>query len=292
MTQREVMLELLEVSPASVPQPKPLPKIAVNDDPESAGEQVRTFLGVSEADQSRAADAREALNLWLAAAEAQGILVIQTAGIPLEEMRGFSVSEWPYPVVALNGSDWPRPRLFTLLHEIAHLSLNVGGICDLSEPGPANRRTEANLEQMCNSIAASALLPASALLRHPLVTGRSYDHDWPLEDLATLSRRFGASSEAVLLRLITLNRATWETYNTRRAELTLGYQEAREAERQRRKEAEGGPSYYVVKARDIGHAYASSVLDAYRANRISALDVAEYLTIRYSQLRAFEAVVR
>ena len=295
LAQRDVLLDLYDISSDSLATPTPLPELAPDATPDLSGELLREFAGVALEDQRRAGGPGAALNLWIPAIEAKGILVLQTRNVKPAEMHGFSVSDWPFPVIALNGSDRPRRRLFTLLHELAHLSLNLGGICDLREPpDPRESRLPSNaaIEHRCNAIAASTLLPREALLDDILVRDQGSDHWWPLEDLATLSRKYGVSSEAVLLRLVSLDRASWNVYWARKPDLDSAYEEAREREHQRNRESDGGPPYYVVKARDLGHGYASSVIGAYQSDRISSLDVADYLGIRYSQLAALDAVLR
>jgi Zn-dependent peptidase ImmA (M78 family) len=123
-------------------------------------------------------------------------------------MRGFSISEWPYPVTVINGADWPRPKLFTLLHELCHLALNSSGLCDLHESHTAKPRDEDRLEQYCNEVAAATLMPRPKILNDPDVQRFGPNHDWSLDELRKLSERHGASSEAVLLRLIHLQAAT------------------------------------------------------------------------------------
>ena len=289
LAQREVILDLYEIAPDSIAEPTPVPESSPNADPEEIGAQLRDFVGVSVSQQLSAADQRAALNLWVDAVESKGILVLQTSGVEPAEMHGFSITEWPFPIVALNGTDSPRRRLFTLLHELAHLSLRGSGVCDLSEVHDRSTTTESRTEHHCNAIAASTLLPGPDLLRDARF---GIGHHWPLSDLQRLSRRYSVSSEAVLLRLIGLGRATWDVYRARKPELELAYEEYRERQRQSSRASKGGPSFYLVKARNLGHGYASSVIGAYNSNRISSLDVADYLGIRFSQLASLEAVVR
>ena len=72
----------------------------------------------------------DALNSWKEAIENMGVLVFQVSGISVEyEMRGFSISELPYPTIVLNRNDSPLGRIFTLIHEFGHLMLKKGGIC-------------------------------------------------------------------------------------------------------------------------------------------------------------------
>jgi Zn-dependent peptidase ImmA (M78 family) len=206
-------------------------------------------------------------------------------------MRGFSISDLPFPVIALNGGDWPRPKLFTLLHELCHLALNAGGLCDLHERRD-DRTQDDRIEHFCNEAAASALMPRELFLSQAEVQRASQRYEWSLDELRDLSARFGASSEAALLRLISVGKATWTLYSELTPQLEQEYADARQRERERQRQAAGGPSFYVIKARDLGHRYVASVLDAFRSRAISSLDVADYLEVRFDQLPNLEAIVR
>jgi Zn-dependent peptidase ImmA (M78 family) len=148
------------------------------------------------------------------------------------------------------------------------------------------------IEHYCNEAAASALMPRSEFLHQPSVQQAGQRYGWSLNELRELSTRFGASSEAALLRLISLGKARWDLYWELKPQLEAEYADARQRERDRQRESEGGPSYYVVKARDLGHRYVASVLDAFRSQAISSLDVADYLEVRYDQLPKLEAALR
>jgi Zn-dependent peptidase ImmA (M78 family) len=204
-------------------------------------------------------------------------------------MRGFSVSEWPYPVIILNGSDWPRPKLFTLLHELCHLALNAGGLCDLHEGTAKHQRAEDQVEHYCNQVAASALMPRAALEREPSIRAVQ---TWSLDHLSEVSHRYGASSESLLLRLVNLQVVTWDTYWQLKPELDDAYAEARQREKARQKAADGGPSYFVIKARNLGHGYVQSVIDAFHSRAISSYDVSDYLDVKFNQLAKLQEVVQ
>ena len=288
-TQRDVFLELQELSPSVLPGEASLPRFKLTMDPEEAGGHLRSFLGASSF--GKAASPHEHLNAWIAAVESQGVIVMHTRGVAIKDARGFSLSEWPYPVIALNGSDFPRPRLFTLLHECTHLALNAGGICDLHE-ATKNQSPVDRIEHYCNAVAAAALMPAEALLHLPAVRSAAATTPWTTSELGNLAQPFGVSTEAFLLRLVSLNRATWETYWALKKELDEAYEQARAHQKQRQRETEGGPSYYVVKARDLGHGYASSVLDAFSSRVITSADVTHYLDVRFDQLPKLQAALR
>ena len=290
--QREVFLELSEFAPESITNTVPMPDLAMDNPPEEAGERLRQYVGVSLRQQLNWRNPNDAINGWIDAIEAKGIVVIHTTRVPISEARGFSLSETPFPVVGLNGSDWPRPRVFTLFHELAHIALRLGGLCDLHEAKPRHPLKADRLEHFCNAVAAAAIVPLDDLLSSDLVARSSRAQQWALDELTSLADRYMVSAESLLLRLVGLERVSWDIYWDRKRELEAIYHEARASRKQRQSESKGGPSYYTVKARDIGHGYAHAVLDAYRSRAISSLDVSDYLQIKYNHIPNLEKVLR
>jgi len=289
--QREVLLEIGAIGgyPEGVTDPLFLdPDMNAED----AGAVLRALLGLDQLPRATWSRPPDALRAVIQSVEQLDVLVVQMQGVSRAEAQGFSIADRPLPVVALNGQDWPRPRLFTLLHELTHVAIRNGGVCDLHEVAPTVDAEEADrLEQYCNRVAAAALMPAALVTSDPLVRMRPPSSAWTLDELSELSRRFGASSESVLLRLVQLNKATWNIYHSRLPELHAAYESALEDERARMRASEGGPSFYTIKARNLGHGYVAEVLDAYRSRSISSLDVADYLDVRYDQIAKLEAAV-
>ena len=110
VSQRDVFLELAELAPGVLPDASDLPSVVAGD-PEAAARQLSATLGV-EVGQGWSTS-YDFLKDFVGAVEQLGVLVVHTGGVPISEIRGFSISEWPFPVIALNGSDFPRPRAFS-----------------------------------------------------------------------------------------------------------------------------------------------------------------------------------
>jgi Zn-dependent peptidase ImmA (M78 family)/DNA-binding transcriptional regulator YiaG len=175
------------------------------DDIEVTATKLRAAIGITLDAQSKWKLAYEAFRGWRAALERAGILTLQATGVPLEEVRGFSISIRPLPVAVVNIKDSPRGRVFTLLHELTHIALNDGGICDLHD---------ADIEAVCNRTAGAALFPREALLDSPTVRHHQRsDYAWSDDELRDLSRQFGGSREAALVRLLTLKLTTQAFYD-------------------------------------------------------------------------------
>ncbi len=284
LMQREVILEIGDLGALPEIELRDPAAITLDTPPEEAGSQIRRWVGI---DARAWAEPRLALSGWIAATESQGILVMQTHRVSITEMRGFSVSEWPHPIIALNGSDFQRGRLFTLVHELAHLALNAGGLCDLHEDRKRDQ-AEDQIERYCNRVAAAALMPRAALMEAASVVRAQPERRWTPDDLEALARPFGTSAESMLLRLVTLDKATWNLYWELKPQFEQYYAAAKDTQKQ----SEGGPSFYVVKARDLGPGYVRIVLDAFRGHAISSLDVADYLDVRFDQIPKLEDATR
>lgn len=258
--------------------PPPRAVTSGRDDPERFAEEAREFLGVLLRDQFGWRDRYKALAAWTGALEDSGVLVLQASGVTLDEMRGFSLSDPAVPVVVLNGADAPRGRIFTALHEWAHLLLNEAGACDLHDAGD---RHDDRMERFCNEVAGAMLMPASVFAEEPDVRHARESGEITARAVGELAQRYSVSQEAVVRRLVSLDAVSWDFYLARRAEYL-------EANARRRAEEGGFAPYHRVRVRDLGKAYVRLVLDAYHGDRINVSDVSDYLGLRLKHLPKIE----
>jgi Zn-dependent peptidase ImmA (M78 family) len=170
------------------------------------------------------------------------------------------------------------------MHELAHILLNRGGLCLLEEQGPQTdiRRTEA----FCNHVAGAALLPADLLLRQPEVPQRRV-REIPDEAVNAIAQRHGTSSEAVLRRLVILDRVPLAFYRRKRADYQHEYERLRQQPRQG-----GFAPPHTMSVATAGRLFTRLVLSAYDENRITASDVSAHLRIRLKHLERIRDAVR
>jgi|SRR5579862_109361 len=252
-------------------------RLDLRDDPEVAAGKIRSALGARTDAQSQWRVDNEAFREWRALLERAGILTFQAASLELEEARGFSISLKPLPVVVANIKDAYRGRIFTLLHEVAHIALNDGGICDLDD----NQRRNANaqIEAFCNRVAGAVLFPKNDLLATSEVRNhRAIDMAWSDSEIQSLSRRFGGSREALLVRLLALGLTSEKFYYKKRDEYRLEYAKWRE----QRKEGFAPP--HVVSLSSAGPLFTSLVIENFNREHITASDVSDYLQVRVKHL--------
>jgi Zn-dependent peptidase ImmA (M78 family) len=276
---REIAMELAEELELDVPRLE-FDARSLLHDPNRFANEARALLHVTLQAQYLWKDKYEALSSWTAAVERLGVLVFQTSGVDLREMRGFSVPNSVYPVIVVNAHDSPRGRVFTLLHELAHLLLHSGGLCDTHEAREPNGE-----EVLCNHVAGAMLVPEPALIEalHPMAAVLRAG-GIPDTELTILSQRFAVSQEVVLRRLLTLGHVSLEFYRKKREDLHKAYSRERELQ-------EGFAPHHQVVVRDLGKQYIRVVLGAYHQEAITSSDVSDYLGIRLKHLPKIEQAV-
>lgn len=278
--QRENALELAELEdaePATAWRIEPLP----SSEADVAAAARSKLLATSPLSlPGGAGTAYDHLNVWVAALEEAGVLVLATSGglVEVAEMRGLSLYFDVLPVIMVNGADSPRGRLFSLLHEYAHLLMRSDGLCDAITDARAtdpNRRQEAR----ANAVAADVLMPAAAVLARPEVVARVNDPgSWDYDALRSAARPFGVSAEAFMRRLVTLGRVEGRFYEERREEFLAAYEQDESSS------GSGRGNWYRNMVRDLGKSYVRAVTDAHRRRVIDSMTAATYLDVKVGQL--------
>ena len=281
MERREIAIELYTEGGEDLPVFSET--TTLSEDPEAVGERVRSFLKISMNQQSRFRRGRAAFNSWRQAVEGVGVLVFQATQVPVEEMRGFSLTEKPLPAVIVNRKDACVARCFSLLHELAHLMLHSPGLCDLQNSTHRSPKDQ-RVEVFCNHVAASTLVPRQSLLGQGVVVSHGRDPNWSAAELSELSGRYAVSREVIVRRFLALGLTNLEFYQAKREELLDEFES--------RRKSTGGfipPATNVISA--AGKPFVRLVLNAMYSNRITANDVSSYLGVRLKHLNRIEESV-
>lgn len=276
---REIAMELYEDLDEKPPQ-FPI-TTSTADDPEGLALKIRAELGITPEIQSRFGGDHKALNWWRDSLESKGILVFQATEVDVSEMRGFSLTDRPLPVVVVNIKDSPLARIFTMLHELVHVSIRQGGVCDLDEV--AHRHpAEQQVEVFSNQVAGAVLIPEKELLSEELVLAHPKGvEEWSDNEIASLARRYCVSQEVLLRRLLICGLTTKEFYQEKRTQYTA-----------RRKPSDKGfapPAQMAISA--AGNAFVRLVLDNYYRENITSSDVADFLNVKLKHLGEIEQKV-
>ena len=236
---------------------------------------VREILGVSMQDQLGWKSDELALKRWREAVEACGVFVFK-APFKQKEISGFCLLDAAFPLIYLNNGTSKTRQIFSLLHELAHLLLNVNGISKFEAsyvsrlPAP-----ERHLEQFCNKIAAEILIPSDDFDRQiaslPRNAESSEDHVY-----ANLASRYGVSREAILRRLLDLHRVSQAFYE-QKAKFWAG----------QKKVASGG-DWYASQNVYLSDRFAREVVGRHYRNQISVEQASEYLGIKAKNFAGLE----
>jgi Zn-dependent peptidase ImmA (M78 family)/transcriptional regulator with XRE-family HTH domain len=281
-SRRDLALDLFKTV-GGPPSPFTL-SATLSDDREEVGGAIREALGIRFEDQTRWTGWYDSFNTWRTTLEAAGVLIFQATNVAVEEVRGFSISESPLPAIVVNVKDSPRGRTFTMLHEMAHLMIHEGGVCDTFEE--AQRRPEdQRVEVFCNHVAGAALVPRQFLLAENSVRSRSRNAEWPDEDIDRLARRYGASREVLLRRLLIFGRITRALYDRK------VWQYREEYAGQAALPARGFTPPHQMALSAVGPFFARLVLSSYHQERITASEVSDFLEVRLQHLPKIEASV-
>lgn len=265
--------------------PPPLTLSAdTSEDPEIVAVRFRSALGIAYTDQITWKDDYDALNHWRLALERLGVLVFQVSRVKLSEMRGFSIADLPLPVIGINSQDNPRSRIFTMLHELAHIVLQRGGLCEWNidaNAEHANLAEEQRIEVFCNAVAGAMMVPQTELLQEDVVVRKQGSIEWANDEIAHLVHRYKANREVILRRLLTLGRTTGAFYQRKREEF------------QRESAAYKKPTRVIVPPHQkalasAGNLFANLVLSSYRQDKITASDLSDLLEIKLQYVPKIE----
>ena len=187
-------------------------------------------------------------------AERAGIFVLlignlgsHHTNIEVEIFRGFALADDVAPFIVINDQDVETAWSFTLLHELCHIWLGATGV--------SGTDASTAIEQFCNDVAGRFFLPAAELAELRDIRGNEIDRaSARISDFAE-SRHVSRSMVAYkLFREGVIDHDQWRGLsNLFRAH----WLRSREAQRERNRDRNGGPSYYVVKRHRLGNALVS-----------------------------------
>lgn len=222
------------------------------DDVENLAARLREEVGVSLEDQKAAArvdlQGFRAFRVWREAIEDSGLLVLQDGSLELDDMRGFASPHARVPAIILNTNDDVRARLFTLIHELAHLFWLQAD------------------ESRCDAFAAAVLTPAEPFMfDFARAASRSL-----LEKIDALARLYAVTPDATAVRVGWLRLAPWPDVQEAREEISG---------RAGGHRALGGNHYRNVVAR-MGPGFVGRVLGAVTQGALSELAAARLLGVR------------
>src|SRR6185312_15203402 len=192
-----------------------IPKIqesaSLQDEPFDIAQKMRRILQLDEVNEI--SNPNLALEAYIEKVESLGISVFQIS-LTQDRLRGFSIVDDVVPIIGIKrGNELPHSKNFTLFHELGHILLNEGGLCDLSD------KTTIKIEKWCNALSAEILVPQKDLLEASLVKDyqRLGQKNWAKQDLIKLGYQFHVGPLAILRRLLDNGLTSKEFYQQKHA---------------------------------------------------------------------------
>lgn len=197
----------------------------------------------------------------------QGNLGHHSKSLSVDEFRGFAIFDSIAPVIFINQADFPKARLFTLIHELAHIWIGKSGVSDIPV------QTDEKTEVLCNAVAAEFLVPSSEFIK----LWREYDN-WE-DNLMALQSYFHVSDWVLVRRALTLGLIANSEYGRYVAKLKKDYLN--------RARKDGGPSYYATKKSQLSECFSQAIVSEALSGRILLRDAGHILGMKPNNITAF-----
>lgn len=273
--------ELAEELAESVDVEAPTLRVALDRrDPEESARRLRVLLNWTGSERRDWRDRYAALRGRIESMDALGVIVLQLS-MPLAETRGFSLTDGPFPVIAVSTKDQPEARSFSLLHEFVHVVSHTSGMCDMRVGAAGTHASSGPLEAFCNHVAAAALVPRSDILAHSIVVEHGESDEWTDDELGAIARTYRVSREVILRRLLSLGRTSERFYRhmrsvwSKRNGESTGFSADKPAE--------------VI--RNNGRLFSGMVIEGMHTGALSLSAAADYLGTKPKHIREVEHLV-
>lgn len=197
----------------------------------------------------------------------EGYIGHHSRPLSVKEFRGFAIADKKAPIIFINNADAPAARLFTLVHELAHIWIGSTGVSNGAE------HTHRQEEVLCNAVAAEFLVPEIEFRDKWLNTDNWKDNMAPLE------AHFKVSQWVLSRRALTLNFISREQYFSFISYLKKQYDE--------RDKPSGGPSHWVTLKSQTSDRFARALLSETLSGKVLLRDAGQLLRVKPDKLKTF-----
>jgi Zn-dependent peptidase ImmA (M78 family) len=238
-----------------------LPTWTIDDNPEQKAEQLRSLLGISIENQIKEFDTYyTAQDVWRSVLFDRGVIV-RICRMPIMDARAFCLFRNDLAGIGLSNEDREHGRIFSLFHEVCHLSLKQPGVSGVTSKYTSSHQ---GLEQYCDRFAASFLLPASnpEVMGALALFGGSID---PLKVARFIANKFKVSKYVAIRRALDLGEISSDLYWE-----TIG--EWREIDSKIKKPKPSGGNYPATQISYVGKRFVDLVMQALSLNHITPVE--------------------
>lgn len=268
---RDIFLDLATSMEMEV-KPFELPKI---DNQPNFGSLMRARLGISDRDIN-SLNYDTVYGFWKDRIEKDGVLVYESQYIPdASGVIGAAMFYEKCPIILIKrGGDFNERKLFTLLHEYAHLLMGLSAINDSSALTiDLVNSVESQLEAKCNLLAAEILVPFEKINTDEYVGLQAVDK------MELLSIRFKVTYTTAAVCL--------KRFNLINVREFINLLDLRRAANQKKPRGKGEevkiPRENIVRL-DMGRPTFNTVLGAYSAGLLDVYDASAILSLRVKKI--------
>jgi len=248
-------------------QTKPkIERAKASDNPEKVAKKYREIFRLSEERQKEFKTSYEFFNYLRDILEDMNILVFQFS-MSVEDARGFVLVDEVPNIIVVSTKDSIEARLFSLMHEFAHILLGES-VIDLPD---MFKITRDKIELWCDEFASSFLLPKEISKALFYSKQEVLTHT---KTLNTFSRKYKISKAMILFNMFKLRYISKTDY----VEVLERYK-PKEIEKKEKKKGGGIPSDKRCLS-EVGNKFVSIVANNYDKEYITYTDALNYLSIR------------
>jgi Zn-dependent peptidase ImmA (M78 family) len=178
--------------------------------------------------------------------------------LDINEFRAFAVVDEYAPLIFINSNDSTNGKLFSLLHEFAHLCIGENSLFnDRDSTGTQVKKAET----LCNAVAAEILVPHQAFVD---AWNALEDKDNHEENIRLLSDKFKCGITVIARKAYDGNLISYDVYK-KNAQLAITlYNEARKRKKER---GEGGGDFYRTAASRIDKRFFHMLVGSVKSGR-------------------------
>ncbi len=241
-------------------------RVKIYEKPDIIADEYRKIFGMTEEKQRKFKTPYELFNNLRDILEDMNILVFLFP-MPLEDARGFVLTDESPNIIVVNSKDSIEARLFSMMHEFAHILLGETAI-DLPNFSLTTRN---EIESWCNEFASSFLLPKGIIIQ---LFDSKRDVLTETKTLNTFSRKYKVSKAMILFTMFKLNYITKRVYDD-----VLERYKPKEIEKKEKRKGGGIPSDRRCLS-ELGTKFVSIVANNYDKNHITYTDALNYLSTK------------
>lgn len=242
-------------------QEYPLPfanALTERSDVNEAAELIRELLGVSPlwSHQEMIKTWEDAFRFLIVRAENAGIFVVVNGVVnnnthrvlSIDEFRGFVLYDRFAPFIFINSNDFISGKIFTIVHEIAHILIGESASFDYQKLIPSH----VDVEEFCDNVAAEFLVPEKLIGQKVKEVGKDYE---------LLARFFKVSRVVIARRLLDIGLIS-------KRQFFEDYQNFQTFSGERNKPSSPGGNFYNTAPYRISRSFFNLVYGGVKQNRI------------------------